>query len=298
MSEEPSSQSGRRSWLEKLADAFSSELRDKEQVMELLQEAHENELLDHSALHIMQGAMNVTDQHARDIMVPRSQMICIEHGDSFASIMEKIVTSSHSRFPVLSEDSATVTGVLLAKDILQLAQEYAFDVEKIAANLHKIIRQPVFVPEIKRLNRLLRDFRETRNHMAVVVDEYGGVAGLVTIEDVLEEIVGDIEDEHDPAEEEDIQEMGGGLFRVAALTEIEDFNEHFNTALSDEEFDTIGGFVTHVFGYLPKKGESVRIADLLFTVHSADDRRILHLQVMPVGSAAVAESEPDTTPTP
>lgn len=295
MSEEPSSQSSRRSWLEKLADAFSSELRDKAQVLQLLQEAHENELLDQSALHIMQGAMKVSDEHARDIMVPRSHMVCIEHDDSFAEIMKKIVASSHSRFPVLSEDSSSVTGVLLAKDILQLAQDYQFDAEKIAANLQQIIRQPVFVPEIKRLNRLLRDFRETRNHMAIVVDEYGGVAGLVTIEDVLEEIVGDIEDEHDPAEEKDIEQIDKEQFRVAALTEIEDFNEHFHTELSDEEFDTIGGYVTHVFGHLPKRGERVVIADLLFTVQSADERRIIQLLVAPASQLPIPLTTTDTS---
>lgn len=293
MSDDQSSQPSKRSWLEKLSDTFSAEIRDRDQILQLLQEAHENELLDNSAYHIMQGAIEVSDQHARDIMVPRSQMVVIEPGDAVTAILDKIVESSHSRFPVMNDDNTAVVGILLAKDLLRLARESDFNPERMTARIDEVIRPPVFVPESKRLNRLLRDFRETRNHMAIVVDEYGGVAGLVTIEDVLEEIVGDIEDEHDPLEEEDIQELGDGRYRVSALTEVEDFNDFFRTELSDEEFDTIGGYVTHVFGHLPKRGEAVTIADWHFVVHTADDRRIRLLDVTRSGRRHTA---PELTP--
>ncbi|MCH8551953.1 MAG: CBS domain-containing protein [Natronospirillum sp.] len=293
MSEDQSSQASKRGWLAKLSDAFSAEIRDRDQVLQLLQEAHENELLDNSAYHIMQGAIEVSDQHARDTMIPRSQMVVIEPGDTVTVILDKIVQSSHSRFPVMNEDNTAVVGILLAKDLLGLAREADFDVERMTARIGEVIRPPVFVPESKRLNRLLRDFRETRNHMAIVVDEYGGVAGLVTIEDVLEEIVGDIEDEHDPLEEEDIQELGEGRYRVSALTEVDDFNDYFQTELSDEEFDTIGGYVTHVFGHLPRRGEAVTIANWHFVVHMADDRRI---RLLDVSRAGRRESLPELTP--
>ena len=292
MSEDQSSQSSKRSWLDKLSDAFSNEIRDREQVLELLQDAHDNELLDHSAFRIMQGAIEVSDQHARDIMIPRSHMVVIEQNNTITDILDKIVSSSHSRFPVMNDDNTAVAGILLAKDLLSLARDNNFDAGKMTDSLSGVIRTPVFVPESKRLNRLLRDFRETRNHMAIVVDEYGGVAGLVTIEDVLEEIVGDIEDEHDPLEEETITPLANGHHRVSARTEVDDFNEFFNTELSDEEFDTIGGYVTHIFGHLPQRGEAVTIAGLRFLVHTADDRRIRLLDV----SEADDDDYPDLTP--
>lgn len=295
MSDDQSTQASKKGWLEKLSDAFSSDIRDRDQVLDLLQQAHENELLDHSAYRIMQGAIEVSDQHARDIMIPRSHMVVIEDGDAIAEILTKIVESSHSRFPVMNDDNTAVVGILLAKDLLRLAKDHNFDPRSMTAGLREVIRDPVFVPESKRLNRLLRDFRETRNHMAIVVDEYGGVAGLVTIEDVLEEIVGDIEDEHDPLEEEDIQDMGNERYRVSALTEVEDFNEYFGTELSDEEFDTIGGYVTHVFGHLPRRGEAVTIAKLRFVVHTADDRRIRLLDVARAEASDYPELEPEVT---
>lgn len=295
MSDDQSSQNSKKSWLEKLSDAFSSDIRDRDQVLDLLQQAHENELLDNSAYHIMQGAIEVSDQHARDIMIPRSHMVVIEPGDAIPEILTKIVESSHSRFPVMSDDNTAVVGILLAKDLLRLARDHNFDLAHMTAGIPEVIRDPVFVPESKRLNRLLRDFRETRNHMAIVVDEYGGVAGLVTIEDVLEEIVGNIEDEHDPLEEEDIQDMGHGRYRVSALTEVDDFNDFFDTELSDEEFDTIGGYVTHVFGHLPRRGEAVTISRLRFVVHTADDRRIRLLDVSAAEPEHFPELEPEDT---
>jgi magnesium and cobalt transporter len=289
MSEDHSTTGARKSWLEKLADAFSQDLKNRSQVEAVLHEAHNNELLDSAAYHIMQGALAVSDQHARDIMIPRLQMVVIEPEDSLATILDKIIASAHSRFPVMNEDNTAVVGILLAKDLLRLLRDEQFNPERMSQRLHEIVRTPVFVPESKRLNRLLREFRETRNHMAVVVDEYGSVAGLVTIEDVLEEIVGDIEDEHDPLTEQPIQDLGHQHFRVAALTEIAVFNEFFTTEYSDEEFDTIGGYVTHVFGHLPQRGEAVTIGMWHFVVAHADDRRILTLEVRPANAEQRAE---------
>lgn len=289
MSDDQSTTGVRKSWLEKLADAFSQDLKNRSQVEAVLDEAHNNELLDSAAYHIMQGALAVSDQHARDIMVPRLQMVVIEPEDSLAVILDKIIASAHSRFPVMNEDNTAVVGILLAKDLLRLLRDEQFNSERMAQRLHEIVRAPVFVPESKRLNRLLREFRETRNHMAIVVDEYGSVAGLVTIEDVLEEIVGDIEDEHDPLTEEPIEDLGHQHYRVAALTEIETFNDYFDTALSDEEFDTIGGYVTHIFGHLPHRGEAVTIGNWYFVVSHADERRILSLEVRPANAEQRAQ---------
>lgn len=292
MSEDHSTNGARKSWLEKLAAAFSQDLKNRSQVEAVLTEAHNNELLDSAAYHIMQGALAVSDQHARDIMVPRLQMVVIEPEDTLAVILDKIIASAHSRFPVMNEDNTAVVGILLAKDLLRLLRDEQFNPERMSQRLHEIVRTPVFVPESKRLNRLLREFRETRNHMAIVVDEYGSVAGIVTIEDVLEEIVGDIEDEHDPLTEEPIEELGRQHFRVSALTEIEVFNDFFGTEFSDEEFDTIGGYVTHVLGHLPQRDEAVTIGDWYFVVTHADDRRILTLEVKP---ASAEQKTQDTT---
>lgn len=289
MSDDQSTNGARKGWLAKLADAFSQDLKDRSQVEAVLEEAHNNELLDSAAFHIMQGALAVSDQHARDIMVPRLQMVVIEPEDSLASILDKIIASAHSRFPVMNEDNTAVVGILLAKDLLRLLRDEDFNPERMSQRLHEIVRTPVFVPESKRLNRLLREFRETRNHMAIVVDEYGSVAGLVTIEDVLEEIVGDIEDEHDPLAKEPIEDLGHQHYRVTALTEIETFNEYFSTELSDEEFDTIGGYITHVFGHLPHRGETVTIGAWHFVVAHADDRRILALEVRPASAEQRAQ---------
>jgi len=291
MSDDHSTTGARKSWLEKLADAFSQDLKNRSQIEAVLEEAHNNELLDSAAYHIMQGALAVSDQHARDIMVPRLQMVVIEPDDSLTLILDKIIASAHSRFPVMNEDNTAVVGILLAKDLLRLLRDEEFNPERMTRRLHEIVRAPVFVPESKRLNRLLREFRETRNHMAIVVDEYGSVAGLVTIEDVLEEIVGDIEDEHDPFTEEPIEDLGHQHYRVAALTEIEVFNDFFSTEFSDEEFDTIGGYVTHVFGHLPQRGEAVTVGLWHFVVSHADERRILALEVRPASAEHGAHAE-------
>jgi magnesium and cobalt transporter len=274
-----SSNPGRKSWLERLSDAFTGEPKDRDDLLSILNIAQENDILDGEAFKIIEGALNVSDMHVRDIMIPRSQVVSLETNDSIQHWLSQIVESGHSRFPVLGENSDEVVGVLLAKDLLGLGLQTQFDLDDMKRRLNTIIRNVNFVPESKRLNVLLKDFRSNRNHMAVVVDEYGQTAGLVTIEDVLEEIVGEIEDEHDDTVDANIRPNGNGGFLVQALTPIEDFNEHFSTDLSDEEFDTIGGIVMHQFGKVPQRDESITLGELLVRVVNADNRRVRAFEV-------------------
>jgi magnesium and cobalt transporter len=274
-----SSNPGRKSWLERLSDAFTGEPKDRDDLLSILNIAQENDILDGEAFKIIEGALNVSDMHVRDIMIPRSQVVSLETNDSIQHWLSQIVESGHSRFPVLGENSDEVVGVLLAKDLLGLGLQTQFDLDEMKKRLNTIIRNVNFVPESKRLNVLLKDFRSNRNHMAVVVDEYGQTAGLVTIEDVLEEIVGEIEDEHDDTVDANIRPNGNGGFLVQALTPIEDFNEHFSTDLSDEEFDTIGGIVMHQFGKVPQRDESITLGELLVRVVNADNRRVRAFEV-------------------
>ncbi|KJS05415.1 MAG: magnesium transporter [Gammaproteobacteria bacterium BRH_c0] len=263
-----------KSWLERLTQAFSFEPKTTEDVVEILRVAHTNKIIDNDALEIMEGALHVSDQQVREIMVPRSQMVMIRQDASLDEVLNIATESNHSRFPVTGESTDDVKGILLAKDLLQVAcrGETAF-------NLCDFVRPANIIPESKRLNVLLRDFREKRYHMAVVVDEYGGIAGLVTIEDVLEEIVGDIEDETDDAEQEMIQQVAEDRYLVAALTPVEEFNEYFDSGLSEEEFDTIGGILLQAFGQFPEVGESIAIDDLTFTVKDGDKRQIRQVEV-------------------
>ncbi|WP_108125935.1 HlyC/CorC family transporter [Saccharospirillum mangrovi] len=274
-----SSNPGRRSWLERLSDAFTGEPKDREDLLSVLKDAQDKDILDSEAFKIIEGALNVSDMHVRDIMIPRSQMVSVEVDETIEDWLGKIVESGHSRFPVLGEHSDEVVGVLLAKDLLGLGLQTGFKLDVMQARLSSLIRSVNFVPESKRLNVLLKDFRSNRNHMAVVVDEYGQTAGLVTIEDVLEEIVGEIEDEHDDAADANIRPNGNGGFLVQALTPIEDFNDHFQTEFSDEEFDTIGGIVMHKFGKVPKRDESITLGDLMVRVINADNRRVRAFEV-------------------
>ncbi len=274
-----SSGPGKRSWLERLSDAFTGEPKDREDVLNLLKDAQEKDILDGEAFKIIEGAMNVSDMHVRDIMIPRSQMVSLETDESIQQWLSKIVDSGHSRFPVLGENSDEVVGVLLAKDLLGLGLVTGFNLDDMQSRLASVIRSVNFVPESKRLNVLLKDFRSNRNHIAIVVDEYGQTAGLVTIEDVLEEIVGEIEDEHDDAADANIRPNGSGGFLVQALTPIEDFNDHFDTEFSDEEFDTIGGIVMHKFGKVPQRDESITLEDLIIRVINADNRRVRTFEV-------------------
>jgi magnesium and cobalt transporter len=263
----------RPSLLERLSALLMREPEDREQLITLLHSAFERNLLDADALSIIEGALAVSDMQVRDIMVPRAQMQVISIDDTTAAMTAKAIETAHSRFPVTGENRDDVIGILLAKDLLRLHAG-----EDIA--VRDMLRPAIFIPDSKRLNVLLREFRASRNHMAIVVDEYGGVAGLVTIEDVLEQIVGDIEDEYDFDEAADnILLDQAGHYRVKATTEVVDFNAAFGTHFSDEEFDTVGGMVIHHLGRLPKRGEAVQINGLRIQVLRADSRRVHTLLV-------------------
>ena len=260
--------------MERLTAMLLREPDDREELLDILRGAFERHLLDADALTMIEGVLSVSETTVRDIMIPRAQMDCVSIDDAPPQFMPLIIDTRHSRFPVIGESKDDVIGILLAKELLNYyANPEAF-------NLRDTLRPAVFVPESKRLNVLLRDFRANRNHIAIVVDEYGGVSGLVTIEDVLEQIVGDIEDEYDFDETEDnIIPETGGRFRVKAQTEIEDFNAQLGTAFENEEFDTVGGLVLKAFGRLPKRGEATTLGDFRFRVLRADSRRLHTLQV-------------------
>ncbi len=258
---------------ERLGALLSREPEDREQLIEILHSAFERNLMDGDALSMIEGVLQVSELQARDIMVPRAQMDVVDVSETPERFLPFIIESGHSRFPVTGESKDDVVGILLAKDLLRYYAGKEF-------NLRGMLRPAVFIPESKRLNVLLRDFRRNRNHMAIVVDEYGGVGGLITIEDVLEQIVGEIEDEYDFDETEaNIIPEQDGSFRVKAHTEIAAFNETFGTEYGDREVDTIGGLVLSKFGRLPKRGEQIDIGDLRFIIHRADSRRIHTLHV-------------------
>ncbi|MGY6630800.1 MAG: HlyC/CorC family transporter [Wenzhouxiangella sp.] len=268
-----STNGGSRGWLEKLGRAFGGEPRSRNDLLELLRDVTEQGLIDSDTLAMMEGALGVDELQVRDVMVPRSHMVVISEQSSLADILPIIIESGHSRFPVVGEDKDEVRGILLAKDLLRLVTGDE------PPPLSELLRAPVIIPESKRLNVLLREFRVSKNHMALVVDEYGGVSGLVTIEDVLEEIVGDIDDEHDADEIADVQRIEEGRYLVQALTPIDDFNEALGTEFSDNDYDTIGGLVVAEFGRLPEAGEVAVIGDWRFQVTSADDRRLHAMEV-------------------
>lgn len=264
------------SWLERLGALLMREPEDREQLIKLLHSSYERNLLDSDALSMIEGVLQVSELQARDIMIPRAQMDVIDIIESPDNFIPLVIQTGHSRFPVIEENRDKVIGILLAKDLLRY---YAGEEE---FSVREMLRPAVFIPESKRLNVLLKDFRANRNHMALVVDEYGGVAGLVTIEDVLEQIVGDIEDEYDFDETEgDIIADKGGAYRVKATTEIAKFNAAFGTAYSDEEYDTLGGLVLSRFGRMPARGEQLVFDNLNFKVLRADSRRLHLLQVEP-----------------
>ena len=266
------------SWLERLGALLMREPEDREQLVELLHSAYERNLLDADALSMIEGVLQVSEMQAREIMIPRSQMDVIDINDPVEKFIPFLVEKAHSRFPVVDENKDDVIGILLAKDMLRYYAGEEF-------NVRDMLRPAVFIPESKRLNVLLKEFRSNRNHIAIVVDEYGGVAGLLTIEDVLEQIVGEIEDEYDFDEAEDnIILDRSGRYRVKALTEIIDFNEAFGTSFSDEDFDTVGGLIINKFGHLPKRGEEVVIDNLSFQVLRADSRRLHTLLVEKIAS--------------
>ncbi|MFU8831974.1 MAG: HlyC/CorC family transporter [Wenzhouxiangella sp.] len=264
---------GSRGWLEKLGRAFGGEPRSRDDLVELLRDVTAHGLIESDTLAMLEGALEVDELQVRDVMVPRSHMVVIAENSSLVEILPVIIESGHSRFPVVGEDKDEIKGILLAKDLLQLV------VDSDTPALADLLRPAVIIPESKRLNVLLREFRASKNHMAIVVDEYGGVSGLVTIEDVLEEIVGDIDDEHDAEAIADVQRIEDGCYLVQALAAIDDFNAAIGTELSDDDYDTIGGLVVAEFGRLPEAGESVVIDDWNFKVTSADDRRLHAMEV-------------------
>ncbi|CAI8329708.1 CBS domain-containing protein [Porticoccaceae bacterium] len=274
MNEEIPSNGQDRSLLKKIGRAFSANPSSTDEVADILRSAENESIIDASALQIMEGALKVADMQAREIMIPRSQINVIEEDFTLEHILELVIQSQHSRFPVVGESSDDVLGILLAKELLPLllSGKESFD-------LKSLLRPATIIPESKRLNILLQEFREQRYHMAIVVDEYGGVSGLLTIEDVLEEIVGEIEDETDEHEAEQIRKIDDNLYSVEAITEIDDFNEFFDLGFSDDEFDTVGGLVVHAFGHLPKIGESTSIENFDFKVIDGDNRKINLLEV-------------------
>jgi len=260
--------SNKPSLLERLSHFLLREPEDREQLVALLHSAYENNLMDADSLAMIEGVLQVSEMQVRDIMIPRSQMDVIDITDPPEAFIPHVIETAHSRFPVIEDNKNDVIGILLAKDLLRYYAGEEFEVRD-------MLRPAVFIPEAKRLNVLLKEFRSNRNHIAIVVDEYGGVAGMVTIEDVLEQIVGDIEDEYDYDEDEDnIIQSADGQYRVKALTEIADFNEILGTSLSDEEFSTIGGLVVSQFGHLPKRNDEITFDGLHVKVLRADSRRL------------------------
>lgn len=260
-------------WLQRLAESLSGDPRNADELLEVLDEARDRGIIDDDAFAMLEGVLKVGEQQVRDIMVPRSQMVVINRDDTIEDILAAVIESGHSRFPVVGDDRDKITGILLAKDLLRVAHERERDEDQ-AFDIKECLRKAVFVPESKRLDVLLKEFKANHNHIAIVVDEYGGIAGLVTIEDVLEQIVGDIGDEFDIDDELNIYRETPQQFTVRAQTLIDEFNEYFGTRYSDEEFDTIGGVLLNHLGRLPRRGESFSLDGLDIKVLRGDRRRI------------------------
>ncbi|BCX81124.1 magnesium and cobalt transporter [Methylomarinovum caldicuralii] len=261
------------SWVERLSQFFTGEPKDRKDLLAILRDAQKRHLIDRDALSMIEGVLMVSELRVRDIMVPRAQMDVVHQDASLSDIFPIVIDTHHSRFPVIGEDRSQVVGILLAKDLLPYAYRRSLQVP-----VKKLMRKALFVPESKRLNVMLREFRQQRQHMAIVIDEYGAAAGLVTIEDILEQIVGEIADEHD-LEEEYIFRRSNKVYTVKAITPIEEFNAYFDADLSDEDFDTIGGLIVHTLGHVPQRGEKIQIDRFEFEVLRADNRRIHLLKV-------------------
>lgn len=268
-----------RSMLEKIVHLFQTAPQDRAQLVEILKIAEENTLLNPELLSMMLGVLHISELQARDIMIPRPEMIVIDEDMSFSAMLASVIESGHSRFPVIGDNRDDMEGILLAKDLLHfLAQSESEPNSRF--NLKDYLRPAVIIPESKRLDKLLKEFRSNRNHMAIVVDEYGGVAGLITIEDVLEQIVGEIEDEYDlDSDDDNIHKIADNQFNVKARTDIEEFNQYFGQKLNQEEYDTIGGIVMQAFGHMPTRAEKIVIENINFEILSADTRRIKLLRV-------------------
>jgi magnesium and cobalt transporter len=265
-------------WLKRITQSFSVEPQDRAELLAVLHDAGERGLLDGEALTMVEGVLEVSDLQVRDIMVPRAQMVCVRRDDPAATLLPIVVESGHSRFPVMDADRDDIVGILLAKDLLRLCISDGRE----RFDIREYMRPSVFVPESKRLNILLKDFRRNRNHMALVVDEYGGVSGLVTIEDVIEQIVGEIDDEFDVEDDQNIRKEADRQYTVRGVTRIDEFNEYFGAKLSEEEgFDTVAGLLMKQLGRLPRRGEVASIDGFEFRVSRADRRRIDSLRVVP-----------------
>jgi magnesium and cobalt transporter len=276
-------------WLKKIAQGFVGEPQDRTELVALLRQASHRGLVEPDALSMLEGVLEVGDLQVRDIMIPRAQMVFVRRDDPFAKLLPVVVESGHSRFPVMDEDRDDIVGILLAKDLLRL---YSNDVRE-RFDIREYMRPVVFVPESKRLNVLLKDFRRNRNHMALVVDEYGGVSGLVTIEDVIEQIVGEIDDEFDVEDDHNIRKEAERQFTVRGVTRIDEFNEYFSAHLSEEEgFDTVAGLLMKEFGRLPRRGDAATIDGFEFRVTRADRRRIDALRVVPPQDVIPPEESP------
>lgn len=277
----PSTTAG--SWTDRLAlrlfDGVIVRPKNLDDLLSIVREAGQNRVLERDALDMLEGVLSVGGTQVRDIMIPRAQITALEIETPFPELVQQVIRSGHSRFPVVAENRDDVIGILLAKDLLRMLAEQDENTDLATVDVRALLRDPVFVPESKRVKVLLREFRATRNHMALVADEYGGIAGLVTIEDVLEQIVGEIDDEHDAQVAPNIYQRAPEQFSVKALTPIEEFNAYFEKKLQSEEVDTIGGLILRKFGYMPKRGESLGLDGLRFTVIRADRRRLYILQV-------------------
>jgi len=271
----------KRSWFERLSDMLIREPKDREQLMTVLRDAEERDILSGEMLRMIESVLQVSEMQVREVMVPKAQMVVIEQDNPLDIILPQVIESGHSRFPIVESANDDVVGILLAKDLLK----YYFRKEPTLFNIKDLLRPAIFVPQSKRLDILLREFRVNRNHMAIVIDEYGHVAGLVTIEDVLEQIVGEIEDEYDIDEEDPIRKHSDDSHVVKATIPIADFNDYFKTNFSDREFDTIGGVVLQAFGHLPKRGETIQIENCLFKVLHSDNRRIHLIEVRKIKDA-------------
>ena len=265
------------SWMRKLGRALSGEAEDREDLVQQMRQALERGLIDSDALQMMEGVLGVADLQVRDIMIPRSQMVTVRRDDPPEKLLPVIVESGHSRFPVVDEDRDDIVGILLAKDVLR----YVATGRLADFDIRECMRPAVVVPESKRVNVLLKEFRRNRNHMAIVVDEYGGVSGVVTIEDAIEQIVGDIDDEFDVEDDQNIRKEAERQFLVRGATPIAEFNEYFGVELADDEFDTVAGLVMKQLGHLPRRGETLMIGDIEIRVLRADRRRVEALKVLP-----------------
>ncbi|MEJ0087030.1 MAG: transporter associated domain-containing protein [Pseudomonadota bacterium] len=279
-------------WLRKLSRKIAGEAQDRGEVVEYLRDAAERGIVEGDALAMLEGVLGVADIQVRDIMVPRAQMTVLNRDDESEVLLKTVVESGHSRFPVMDENREKIVGILLAKDLLRLAAQDARGEEGAPFDIKEFMRPTVFVPESKRLNVLLREFRRSRVHMAIVADEYGGVAGLVTIEDVIEQIVGDIDDEHDVDEDVNIRKDGERQYIVRGQTPIDEFNEYFQTELSDDEFDTVAGLAMKQLGRLPRRGETLQLADCELKVLRFDRRRIDSLRLTAPRDIVAPEDRP------